>query len=167
MCDRVIQYVKYPNMPCIYCFLTAILIQHNPANTWYTLMHRTMPNMNTVFHPTPYSYIKNSIPSTVHHHVIPPEDISQPQQEPLLWEQHPFTEDPDFHFQEILEDIPFTEFQPFPPRTTPMSFSGQFAAPEDSSHNIVTKVHQTFPSQNISSRKACLSHVYSPNFPIL
>lgn len=152
-------------MPCEYCFLTAILIQNNPANTWYTLTHRSTPNMNTHIHPTPYSYIKHHIPSTVHHRVIPPEDIFQPRQEPLLREQYPFTEDPDFHFQELLEDVPFTEFQPFPPRPPPMSFPDQYAAPATKAHNIVTKVHQTFHPNKFPHRQTVYLTYTTPTFP--
>ncbi|GFH58680.1 hypothetical protein CTEN210_15156 [Chaetoceros tenuissimus] len=162
-CDQVLHDIKYPNMPCESCFLTAIIIQNNPAQTWYTLTYRTTPNMSTVVHTTPYSYISHIIPSTVHHQVIPPEEIFQPRQEPLLREQYPYTEDPDFHFQELLEDVPFTELKPFPPRPKPMEFPDQYA--EATSHNIVTKVHQTFHPKKFPSLRPLYLTYSHPTFP--
>ncbi|GFH56609.1 predicted protein [Chaetoceros tenuissimus] len=160
-CDRALQYTKYPNMPCEYCFLTAILIQNNPASVWFTLTHRTTPNCN----PTLYSYIKNSIPSKVHHRVIPPEDIFQPRLQPLLKEQYPFTEDPDFHFQELDEDAPFTEFKPFPLRPILMQFPSQYTIPARATPNVVTKIHKTFHPRKFPHGKEVYLTYKHPTFP--
>jgi hypothetical protein len=121
--------------------------------------------MNTTLHPTPYSYIRHSIPEPLHHQVLPPEEIFQPRQEPLLREQYPYTEDPDFHFQELLEDVPFTEFRPFPPRPPPMPFPDQYAIPSTTTQTNVTTIHQTYHPKYFPHHKTIYLTYTLPTFP--
>lgn len=98
---------------------------------------------------------------------MPPEDIFIPHDTITMPEQYPNTEDPDFHYQDILEDLPFIGNKIYPPQPPPIAFPEEYAIPANPSQQSITNITAIYHPDKFHRPQPVFLSYSHPSFPFI